>query len=48
MYALLTLVKSRYTVAGYLPSFPCVFMDQDEVEVKKKNAKENEVNIQPS
>ena len=41
-------MRSGYTVAGYLPSFPGVLMDQDKVEVKKKNAKENEVNIQPS
>ena len=44
-YALLT--KREVKMAGYWPSFFCVFMDRDEVEVHK-NAKKNEANIQPS
>ena len=40
MYALLTEceVKIHYS-SGYWPSFLCLFMDQDEVEVKKKMQK---------
>ena len=38
MYGLLT--KCEVKMAGYWPSFFCVFMDQDEVEVHKLAKKE--------
>ena len=40
------MTKGEVKMTGYWPSFFCVFIDLDEVEVNK-NAETNEANIQP-
>ena len=42
------LAKCEVKMVGYWPSFFCVFIDQDEVEVHINTQKKNEANIPPS